>query len=464
MPSTSVIPPRSCVFVALLFALLFAFSAPPSSAQGGPPPEVRNAISAVEAMLGGSDDASLAAFAAQRLAPAYRARLGGGTIAHLRSLREAARGALGDVGVEMEEDGLHLVISDVRYADYRLAVDDAGLLTALELVDSGDAKADTAAAITWQSLPDVLREAEARGFSGVVSAMRDGNPVLKQAYGLADRERRRATKLDTIYGIGSTPIDFTVTATLLLAQRGTLSLDDRIGRFIPGVPADRSAMTVGHLLAGRSGLPDFPALESDWDADLAWIDRDTFVARIMAQPLLFPPGTASTHSHGAYGLLAAIIEIATGESYRHFVQREILDVAGMARTGFYGDRKDLALEDFAVGYGPSRVGLPNIPPNWGPTSWLVMGSGGMYSTLEDMQRYYEAIATGRILRDPWRAEQGGATVGVGGSERGFHFFHAFDGKGDRILLLMNGEGRTDEMRALRKGLEQLVEPRSGRAR
>ncbi|GAA4854715.1 hypothetical protein GCM10023332_02860 [Luteimonas vadosa] len=458
MPPQALPPQLPRLGLLLLLALLLMLPVKASAAQGGPPPALRDAISAVEAMLGGTDEASLSAFAEQRLAPAYRARLGEGATAHLRALREAAREALGDVAVEMEEDGLHLVISDTRFADYRLAIDDAGLLTALELVKSGVAVVPAAPALTWESLPGALREAEARGFSGVVSATRDGRPVLRQAYGLADRERRRATKLDTIYGIGSAPIDFTVTATYLLVQRGRLSLDDRIGKFIPGVPADRSAMTIGHLLGGRSGLPDFPAQESDWDADLAWIDRDTFVARVMAQPLLFAPGTASAHSHGAYGLLAAIIELATGERYRDFIQREILDVAGMRRTGFYGDRKEFSLDDFAVGYGPSSVGLPNIPPNWGPTSWLVMGSGGMYSTLEDMQRFHDAISAGRILRDPWRAEQAGPRVGVDGSDRGYHHFHAFDGKGNRIELLMNGEGRTEQMRALQRAMEQLVEP------
>jgi CubicO group peptidase (beta-lactamase class C family) len=215
-------------------------------------------------------------------------------------------------------------------------------------------------------------------------------------------------------------------------------------------------MTIGHILAGKSGLPDFHHTDKDWNADLGWIDRDTAVRRILAQKLRFPPGAEEAHSHSAYGLLAAVIEIVSGRSYPEFVRTEILKPLGMTRTGFYGETLGLTAADFAIGYGVSSVGLPNIPPNWGPTSWLVMGSGGMFSTLRDMERYYAALEGGRLLTGTWAARQQGESVGVGGSERGYYIFHATNGRGNDILFLMNGEGLSAPTRAMSRAAERLV--------
>jgi hypothetical protein len=90
-----------------------------------------------------------------------------------------------------------------------------------------------------------------------------------------------------------------------------------------------------------------------------------------------------------------------------------------------------------------------------------MGSGGMFSTLEDMDRFYTAAASGSLpLGEAGRRRFTGETVGVGGSDRGFFIFHASDGRGDSVLLLINGEGRSPTMRALTRQLSNLVMDRS----
>lgn len=314
---------------------------------------------------------------------------------------------------------------------------------------------DSGPELTWDNVGEVVAEMEEEGFSGVLYVAHGDETVLQQAYGKSNRELGYNTKLDTVFGIGSTPIDFTVAGVRLLAQQKKLSLDDTVDKFFEEVPKDKRGLTIRHLINGQSGLPDFHDIDSDWDADLAWIDRDTAVRRILAQPLLFAPGEGNAHSHSAYGLVAAIIEQVSGKGYFEFMSEAFFEPAGMRRTGMYGDDHGLTLRDFAVGYGPSSVGVPNIPPNWGPTSWLVMGSGGMYSTLGDMLRFYRFVQSGEVLKDE-DAKLGGETVAIGGSERGFYFFYAANGRGNAAMLLMNGEGRSPEIRGLSQALEGLV--------
>ena len=434
---------RLLPFVALWLAL-------PVLAQNGPPPHVRAAIQSVERMLEGKGDDTLLSFASERLTPAYRGSFAPeALLAHLRTLRDAVDGSIGAVSVERDPEGLRLEVSGRKEATFRLVLDPAGMITKLDLMETRPEVLGPEAAIwestTWESLAADWKRAEQAGFAGVGLVKRDGKEVL-----------RRGAAPDAIYCIGSTPIDFTVTGIMLLGQRGKLALDDPITRFFPETPPDKRAITLRHLLTGRSGLPNFHHVPTDWDADLAWIDRDTAVKRILAQPLLFTPGQGEAHSHSAFGLAAAVIEVVSGETYPAFVRKEILKPLGMTRTGFYGETLGLPVSEFAVGHGASSVGVPNIPPNWGPTSWLVMGSGGMFSTLPDMDRYYTAIASGKLLTGAWAKWQQGERVGVGGSERGYFIYHATSGQGNEALFLMNGEGRSPAVRAMSRALGRLV--------
>jgi CubicO group peptidase (beta-lactamase class C family) len=223
------------------------------------------------------------------------------------------------------------------------------------------------------------------------------------------------------------------------------------------VPADKHAMTIRHLMTGQSGLPDFFHTRDDWDPDLAWVDRATAERRMMAQPLLFAPGQGREHSHGAFGLLAALVERVSGDTYARFIRQRFFEPAGMTRTGFYGESLGLSLDDFAIGAGPSVVGVPNIPPNWGPTSWLVMGSGGMYSTLPDLRRFYALLRSGRVLDDRFGERFRADFVSVDGSDRGFELFHVYNRSGNEAILMLNMQGNRQGVRQVFNALVALVE-------
>jgi CubicO group peptidase (beta-lactamase class C family) len=386
----------------------------------------------------------------------------GALLEHLATLREAGRGGTDQVAVRPRPDGsLGLVLGGS--ARFVMRLDEAGKLTRLELAPEGEMSPRDAlrpqslladGPLTWDRLGEAFRTAEAAGFSGVALARRGGEEVLRESYGKADRRTGRDMTTGLVFGIGSTPIDFTVSVTRILAARGALELDDPIGHHLSGVPEDKEGMTIRHILEGRSGLPDFHHTAADWDPDLAWIDRPTAVQRILGQPLLFEPGADEAHSHSAFVLLAAILETVADMPYPEIVRMEILRPLGMIRTGFYGETLDLDPDDFAVGYGMDAIGLPNIPPNWGPTSWLIMGSGGMFSTLGDMDRYYRAVAEGILPgHEPGSL---GPTALSGGSDRGYFILLADDGQGNSVLMLTNVEGPRSGVPTLARAITDLV--------
>jgi len=314
--------------------------------------------------------------------------------------------------------------------------------------------AASARPLTWDTLAARLEEEEKNGFSGAVLVMRDGAVVLDRGYGLANREQSLACTSATVFGIGSTPIDFTHVGILLLAESGQLELTDPITKYFADVPGDKRAITLGHLMSARSGLPDFHDLPGDRDKDHAWIDRAEAVRRILAQPLLFEPGQGESHSHSAWGLLAAVIELVSGQSYAEFTRENLFAPAGMADTGFFGE--PVAAERLAIGYGPKSDGEVNAPPYWGPTSWLVLGSGGQVSTTGDMQRWVTALHDGKLLGPEmtrrYFASSGGTLVG--GDLYGFYIAYS-TGPRTRMILISNAS-RPGQYRELTDALARLV--------
>ncbi len=320
--------------------------------------------------------------------------------------------------------------------DFELTGIDPCHLKSLNVAQATGDSGDTPPPLAWETLEQQLDEAAAQmNLDGAVLIVRDGQIVLHKAWGMANREKKIANRPDTIFAIGSAPIDFTHAGILLLADQGKLNLDDPITRFFDNVPEDKQSITIRHLMTGGSGLPDFHDLPGDENPDHTWIDRDEAVRRMLAQKLLFAPGTGEEHSHSAWGMLAAVIEVVSGQTYQEFSRENLYGPAGLTDTGFFGD--PLPEPRVAVGYGVRKSSEPNSPPHWGKTSWLVMGSGGQVSTLTDIHRWAVAMRSGKILSpESTRLYVGdGDQVSVDGDMFGFEFMHSH--KPQRMFLFIS---------------------------
>jgi len=295
--------------------------------------------------------------------------------------------------------------------------------------------------VTWDGLAERFEQEAAAGFEGALLVLRGDEVVLERAHGRANREKGLALRPDTVFAIGSTPIDFTRAAILFLEQVGQLELEAPLGRFFEDAPEDKRAITLGQLLAARSGLIDFIDTPQDRDPDHAWIDRAEFLRRVWASKLLFQPGKAEEHSHAGFGVLAAVIEVVSGQSYPEFCEENLFAPAGMVDTGFFGE--PIPEERLAIGYGVRKDGEVNAPPFWGKTSWLVMGSGGQVSTLRDLWRWHQALRAGKILEPEYAARYFGPPGAFldGGDMYGFELFYTQDPAAQFFLVTNAAENR-----------------------
>lgn len=253
----------------------------------------------------------------------------------------------------------------------------------------------------------LLRDHAAFGFSGAAALIDADGPVLRAGYGCASHRDGRTCTPSTVFDIGSVSKQFTATAVVLLAERGRLDFDDPIGRHLPGVPADKKAITVHHLLTHWSGV-----LRNHSDTDFVEMTLDEAVDRILQEPLRRLPGLAFEYSNSGYTLLAALVEQVSGTPYITFMREEFFDALGMDRTGFY---RDFPEGECARGYDGYDGSLDHgSPAEWIGPSFAVVGNGAVISCIDDLIKWESALrsdellspASRRLLETPHTEEYG----------------------------------------------------------
>lgn len=241
----------------------------------------------------------------------------------------------------------------------------------------------------------LTRAAAEDGFSGAVLIAKDGEPILRKAYGYADREAKIANNVDTKFRLGSMNKMFTSVAIAQLVQAGKLKYTDTIAQLLPDYPDKEIAgkITVHHLLTHTSGLGDIFGPVFDEKKDSLREIKD-YVQLFAGKPLRFEPGEGWSYSNAGFIVLGLIIEKVSGQSYYDYVQKNIYDVAGMKNSGSYP--KTDKVPNLAVGYMRRGPGGPFVP-NWDTLPWRGMSAGGGDSTLEDLLRFDRALRMHKLL-------------------------------------------------------------------
>lgn len=158
-----------------------------------------------------------------------------------------------------------------------------------------------------------------------LAVLRKGKIVLLKSYGLANVEHQAPVKPETIFQSGSIGKQFTAAAVMILIQENKLSLDDRVSKYIPELPATWKDITNWHLLTHTSGLGDYPP-EIDLKRDYT---EDEFLAAFKKAPLDFEPGTSWNYSNVGYVTLGILIGKITGKFYGDFVKERLFQPLDM---------------------------------------------------------------------------------------------------------------------------------------
>ena len=179
------------------------------------------------------------------------------------------------------------------------------------------------------ALTQILRGGQAKHrLPSVSAAVYAGAEVVwADALGIADEAGRDATP-DSQYRIGSITKTFTAAAVLLLADEGTLDLDDPLERHLP--EAEHGSLTLRRLLAHSSGLQREPPGRV-WET-LEFPGGDELVARLREAERVLPAGAYFHYSNLAYALLGEVVARVSGTPFVRFVDDRVIGPLGLERT------------------------------------------------------------------------------------------------------------------------------------
>ncbi|HUO39983.1 MAG TPA: serine hydrolase domain-containing protein, partial [Mycobacterium sp.] len=226
-------------------------------------------------------------------------------------------------------------------------------------------------------------------FSGSVLISQHGQVLLSKGYGFADRAQKIPNGPQTRFLIGSNTKQFTAAAILLLEVQGKLKVTDLICKYIPQCPTAWSVLTIKELLTHTSGIPDYVNTLTDF---LGYAGPSLTPLQIIAHfrdlPLEFAPGTTWKYSNSGFFVLGYLIEQASGMSYEDFLQKYILTPLKLTDTGLSHSAPGIA-----VGYMDEGT-TPAAEPD---DSTVAFSAGALYSTVEDMNRWEEALTTNALL-------------------------------------------------------------------
>jgi CubicO group peptidase (beta-lactamase class C family) len=235
-----------------------------------------------------------------------------------------------------------------------------------------------------------VREAAARsGFSGEVAVARHGRIVFAHGFGFADRARKRPVALDTAFNLASMGKMFTGVAAAQLVQSGRLRFGDRIGGYLPQLPARMRSITVAQLLDHTSGLGDFFGDPGYERLRPTLRTLAAYLPLVTRERLLFKPGTRWSFSNSGFLLAGLVIEKTSGERYDRYLAGHVWRPAGMKHTGCYR-RSDLPAFA-AIGYEPGGAA------NTATLAPVGTSAGGCYSSARDLLAFARALEDGRLL-------------------------------------------------------------------
>ena len=235
---------------------------------------------------------------------------------------------------------------------------------------------------------DSLMERYARtGAPGAsVLVIRDGRVLYVKAYGLADAEGGVPATTESSFRLASLSKQFTATAIMLLVADGKLRYDDAISAQMPRLPSFANGVTIRHLLNHTSGLPDYEDFVPDTQSAQVH-DRDIPELIARAPAAKFEAGTRFGYSNTGYGLLALIVERASGQPFADFLHERIFVPLGMSGTVAYEAGRSVIAHR---AYGHS-VGASGVRRTDQSNTSAVLGDGGIYSSVADLAKWDRAL-------------------------------------------------------------------------
>jgi CubicO group peptidase (beta-lactamase class C family) len=271
-------------------------------------------------------------------------------------------------------------------------------LAAAALLASGPEARDARDAATATVFEGLVR-ADEPGLAVLVR--QDGKTVFARGYGVRDLRSRARVDPATGFRLASMTKPFTAMAVMLLVHDGKLRYEDALTDVFPAFPAYGRAITIRHLLTHTSGLPDYEDLMAEaekgrapiWTAEHQIRDDEVLALLRGETKGRFAPGTSWAYSNSGYVVLGLVVARVSGKPFGEFLRQRVFAPLEMTHTVAYEKGRN---EVERRAYGHARDGAGFRPEDQSSTS-ATLGDGGVYSTLEDLAKWDEALLASELL-------------------------------------------------------------------
>ena len=250
---------------------------------------------------------------------------------------------------------------------------------------------------TFTKIDNYLNSSVINGYSGSVLVAKDGEILLSKGYGWANRNKKIGNKPSTVFNIGSVTKQFTAAAILKLLELNKLNTSDKIEKYFPMASSDKKDITIHQLLTHTSGVsPRTGGFRYDEAS------KEQFLEEFFQAKLMYEPGTKHTYANANYILLAAIIEEVSQHDYESFLRENFWTPLQMNHTGY----KSINFNSEQLSHGYYFHYTDGEWKDWGTTQehlpftnkhWYSIGKGDIYSTVEDLYTWNQALEKNKIL-------------------------------------------------------------------
>ncbi|TMM53185.1 beta-lactamase family protein [Maribacter algarum] len=222
-------------------------------------------------------------------------------------------------------------------------------------------------------------------FNGVILVSQNGKPIYKNAFGYANKDNNSKLNKTSVFYLASVSKQFTAMAIMILKERNKLSYNNNLSMYFPDFPDYANTVTIKHLLTHTSGIPDHFGL-GIYKKGLT--NNDVIKELAKQKKLDFKPGKKYSYSNGGYVLLSQIVTKVSGIPFNEFMETNIFKPLNMNSTLVYNESTP-AITNRAVGY--------NKAGELDDYEILTTGAGGIFSTLDDLHLWDQALYTEKLI-------------------------------------------------------------------
>ncbi len=247
-------------------------------------------------------------------------------------------------------------------------------------------------------LDKIVKEAFAQHKAAGASVLiaQNGKIILNKGYGFAHLGFRIPATPQTKYFIVGPQTIVLATAIMQQVERGNLSLDDEIQKYLPHFPLQGKKVLIRHLITSTSGIPDYHYLGDSFSGQEQYKTQDEVINMFAGKPFLIEPGSKFDWSISNFALLTAILEKITHQRYQDYLQANFIDPLLLQETEYL--EQDKLIPNFAQGYiDTSFSRVPGSLFKFDYSTRLVSTTGDLYKLWVGLKKNKLITATSFTL-------------------------------------------------------------------